>query len=90
MEYFSNKPGPTPGTQLPRPNSNKIVPQKEENMSLKRKIQAQGGKISTVFVNFHSSLVLIILINKCILASSPRHYYKSYAIVPRIFRHPYV
>lgn len=43
MEYFSNKPGPTPGTQLPRPNSNKIVPQKEENMSLKRKIQAQGG-----------------------------------------------
>lgn len=45
MEYFSNKPGPTPGTQLPRPNSNKIVPQKEENMSLKRKIQAQGGKI---------------------------------------------
>lgn len=43
MEYFSNKPGPTPGSQLPRPNSNKIVPQKEENMSLKRKIQAQGG-----------------------------------------------
>lgn len=82
MEYFSNKPGPTPGTQLPRPNSNKIVPQKEENMSLKRKIQAQGGKISTVFVNFHSSLVLIILNNKCILASSPCHYYKSYAIVP--------
>lgn len=84
MEYFSNKPGPTPGTQLPRPNSNKIVPQKEENMSLKRKIQAQGGKKITIFVNFHSSLVLIILINKCILhvASSPRHYYKSYAIVP--------
>lgn len=84
MEYFSNKPGPTPGTQLPRPNSNKIVPQKEENMSLKRKIQAQGGKKITIFVNFHSSLVLIILINKCIqhVASSPRHYYKSYAIVP--------
>lgn len=83
MEYFSNKPGPTPGTQLPRPNSNKIVPQKEENMSLKRKIQAQGGKISQS-VNFHSSLVLTILINKCILhvASSPHHYYKSYAIVP--------
>lgn len=53
MEYFSNKPGPTPGTQLPRPNSNKIVPQKEENMSLKRKIQAQGGKI------LQSSLIFI-------------------------------
>lgn len=53
MEYFSNKPGPTPGTQLPRPNSNKIVPQKEESMSLKRKIQAQGGKI------LQSSLIFI-------------------------------
>lgn len=52
MEYFSNKPGPTPGTQLPRPNSNKIVPQKEENMSLKRKIQAQGGKISQSLLIF--------------------------------------
>lgn len=52
MEYFSNKPGPTPGTQLPRPNSNKIIPQKEENMSLKRKIQAQGGKISQSLLIF--------------------------------------
>lgn len=45
MAYFSNKPGPTPGPQLPRPGSNKIVSQKEENLSLKRKIQAQGGII---------------------------------------------
>ncbi|KAJ8304697.1 hypothetical protein KUTeg_018280 [Tegillarca granosa] len=35
MEYFSNKPAPTPGPQLPQPGSNKIITkEKEERANL--------------------------------------------------------
>ena len=44
MDYFTNKPFPTPGPQLPMPGSNKIVPNNESRQGLKRKLQGEAGK----------------------------------------------
>uniref|UniRef100_A0A3B5MN12 Cyclin-dependent kinase 7 n=1 Tax=Xiphophorus couchianus TaxID=32473 RepID=A0A3B5MN12_9TELE len=40
MRYFSNRPGPTPGAQLPRPNSSVEALREKETVGLKRKIDA--------------------------------------------------
>uniref|UniRef100_A0A3Q2Z3V6 Cyclin-dependent kinase 7 n=1 Tax=Hippocampus comes TaxID=109280 RepID=A0A3Q2Z3V6_HIPCM len=37
MKYFSNRPGPTPGPQLPRPNCSAEVLREKETVGLKRK-----------------------------------------------------
>uniref|UniRef100_A0A7N6APL6 Protein kinase domain-containing protein n=1 Tax=Anabas testudineus TaxID=64144 RepID=A0A7N6APL6_ANATE len=37
--YFSNRPGPTPGPQLPRPNCSAEVLREKEKVGLKRKIE---------------------------------------------------
>lgn len=39
MKYFSNRPGPTPGPQLPRPNYSADVLREKETAGLKRKIE---------------------------------------------------
>uniref|UniRef100_A0A3Q3JA15 Cyclin-dependent kinase 7 n=1 Tax=Monopterus albus TaxID=43700 RepID=A0A3Q3JA15_MONAL len=39
MGYFSNRPGPTPGPQLPRPNCSAEALREKENVGLKRKIE---------------------------------------------------
>lgn len=39
MKYFSNRPGPTPGPQLPRPNCSAEVLREKETVGLKRKIE---------------------------------------------------
>uniref|UniRef100_A0A3B4BCA7 Cyclin-dependent kinase 7 n=1 Tax=Periophthalmus magnuspinnatus TaxID=409849 RepID=A0A3B4BCA7_9GOBI len=38
MRYFSNRPGPTPGPQLPRPNCSAEALREKETVGLKRKI----------------------------------------------------
>ncbi|XP_043963727.1 cyclin-dependent kinase 7 isoform X2 [Gambusia affinis] len=38
MRYFSNRPGPTPGAQLPRPNFSVEALREKETVGLKRKI----------------------------------------------------
>lgn len=38
MRYFSNRPGPTPGPQLPRPNCAVEALREKETVGLKRKI----------------------------------------------------
>ncbi|KAK7933577.1 hypothetical protein WMY93_004473 [Mugilogobius chulae] len=38
MKYFSNRPGPTPGPQLPRPNCSAEALREKETVGLKRKI----------------------------------------------------
>lgn len=38
MRYFSNRPGPTPGPQLPRPNCSVEALREKETVGLKRKI----------------------------------------------------
>ena len=45
MPYFSNKPPPTPGHQLPKPNAAKKDENadKDEKMSLKRKLQMESA-----------------------------------------------
>uniref|UniRef100_A0AAQ5XDB3 Cyclin-dependent kinase 7 n=1 Tax=Amphiprion ocellaris TaxID=80972 RepID=A0AAQ5XDB3_AMPOC len=40
MTYFSNRPGPTPGPQLPRPNCSAEALREKETVGLKRKIEA--------------------------------------------------
>uniref|UniRef100_A0A665WDQ0 Cyclin-dependent kinase 7 n=1 Tax=Echeneis naucrates TaxID=173247 RepID=A0A665WDQ0_ECHNA len=40
MRYFSNRPGPTPGPQLPRPNCSAEALREKETVGLKRKIEA--------------------------------------------------
>lgn len=39
MRYFSNRPGPTPGPQLPRPNGSVEALREKETVGLKRKIE---------------------------------------------------
>lgn len=39
MRYFSNRPGPTPGPQLPRPNCSVEALREKEPVGLKRKIE---------------------------------------------------
>lgn len=39
MGYFSNRPGPTPGHQLPRPNCSAEVLREKEKVGVKRKIE---------------------------------------------------
>lgn len=39
MRYFSNRPGPTPGPQLPRPNCSVEALREKETVELKRKIE---------------------------------------------------
>lgn len=39
MKYFSNRPGPTPGPQLPRPNCSVEALREKETVGLKRKIE---------------------------------------------------
>lgn len=39
MRYFSNRPGPTPGPQLPRPNCSVEALKEKETVGLKRKIE---------------------------------------------------
>lgn len=39
MKYFSNRPGPTPGPQLPRPNCSAEALREKETVGLKRKIE---------------------------------------------------
>ncbi|TNN39479.1 Cyclin-dependent kinase 7 [Liparis tanakae] len=39
MKYFSNRPGPTPGPQLPRPNGPAEALREKEIVGLKRKIE---------------------------------------------------
>uniref|UniRef100_A0A7N8YEG2 Cyclin-dependent kinase 7 n=1 Tax=Mastacembelus armatus TaxID=205130 RepID=A0A7N8YEG2_9TELE len=39
MKYFSNRPGPTPGPQLPRPNCSAEGLRQKEKIGLKRKIE---------------------------------------------------
>uniref|UniRef100_A0A8C4I9V8 Cyclin-dependent kinase 7 n=1 Tax=Dicentrarchus labrax TaxID=13489 RepID=A0A8C4I9V8_DICLA len=39
MKYFSNRPGPTPGPQLPRPNCSVEALREKETIGLKRKIE---------------------------------------------------
>lgn len=39
MRYFSNRPGPTPGPQLPRPNCSAEALREKETVGLKRKIE---------------------------------------------------
>jgi len=55
MRYFSNRPGPTPGPQLPRPNSSTEVLKEKENLmiGIKRKRDSieQGEK------NMHKHLI---------------------------------
>ncbi|XP_013413448.1 cyclin-dependent kinase 7 [Lingula anatina] len=41
--YFSNKPAPTPGHLLPRPNNTQPPTPKDEKPNLKRKLQAEAG-----------------------------------------------
>lgn len=50
MTYFSNKPAPTPGHQLPFPKSNKIIDKEREakKPSLKRK--QNGGDVGMLDV----------------------------------------
>ncbi|XP_061624073.1 cyclin-dependent kinase 7 isoform X4 [Phyllopteryx taeniolatus] len=38
MKYFSNRPGPTPGPQLPRPNCSAEALREKETVGLKRKL----------------------------------------------------
>ncbi|ESP05165.1 hypothetical protein LOTGIDRAFT_208106 [Lottia gigantea] len=47
MPYFSNKPAPSRGAQLPRPGSNKIIPKEQElkRAGIKRKQAADQGNI---------------------------------------------
>ncbi|KAK2159761.1 hypothetical protein LSH36_147g09026, partial [Paralvinella palmiformis] len=45
MPYFSNKPPPTPGPELPRPSSNKIPPKEEIKPNLKRKLEPAVGRV---------------------------------------------
>lgn len=55
MRYFSNRPGPTPGPQLPRPNCSVEALKEKETMGLKRKIDglassnAQFLNVATVY-----------------------------------------
>ena len=58
MSYFSSKPAPTPGSQLPFPKSNKIVDKEKEakKQSLKRK---QNGGNAGLSHSFMSSLFII-------------------------------
>lgn len=39
MRYFSNRPGPTPGHHLPRPNCSAEVLREKDKVGLKRKIE---------------------------------------------------
>uniref|UniRef100_A0A673A0U4 Cyclin-dependent kinase 7 n=1 Tax=Sphaeramia orbicularis TaxID=375764 RepID=A0A673A0U4_9TELE len=41
MRYFSNRPGPTPGPQLPRPNCSTEALREKDTVKLKRKIEGQ-------------------------------------------------
>uniref|UniRef100_A0A672ZZH3 Cyclin-dependent kinase 7 n=1 Tax=Sphaeramia orbicularis TaxID=375764 RepID=A0A672ZZH3_9TELE len=48
MRYFSNRPGPTPGPQLPRPNCSTEALREKDTVKLKRKIEA-GMKKKLIF-----------------------------------------
>ena len=67
MSYFSSKPAPTPGSQLPFPKSNKIVDKEKEakRLSLKRKQNgSDAGKsrlqIFTIATVFYIILAFLI------------------------------
>lgn len=68
MAYFSNKPAPTPGPQLPFPKSNKIIDKDREakKPSLKRK--QNGGDVGKLnrFVEF---CVAIEIFDRCFFYS---------------------
>ena len=42
MRYFSNRPGPTPGHQLPRPNSSAEALKEKENLTIGVKRKRDG------------------------------------------------
>uniref|UniRef100_A0A8C3AQY5 Cyclin-dependent kinase 7 n=1 Tax=Cyclopterus lumpus TaxID=8103 RepID=A0A8C3AQY5_CYCLU len=52
MKYFSNRPGPTPGPQLPRPNGPAEALREKEIVGLKRKIE--GLETSNPHILAHS------------------------------------
>uniref|UniRef100_A0A674P9Z0 Cyclin-dependent kinase 7 n=1 Tax=Takifugu rubripes TaxID=31033 RepID=A0A674P9Z0_TAKRU len=45
MKYFSNRPGPTPGPQLPRPNCSVEALREKEPVGLKRKIEGLDSSL---------------------------------------------
>uniref|UniRef100_A0A3Q3XDM3 Cyclin-dependent kinase 7 n=1 Tax=Mola mola TaxID=94237 RepID=A0A3Q3XDM3_MOLML len=49
MRYFSNRPGPTPGPQLPRPNGSVEALREKETVGLKRKIEDVMMKKKLIF-----------------------------------------
>uniref|UniRef100_A0A8C2C629 Cyclin-dependent kinase 7 n=1 Tax=Cyprinus carpio TaxID=7962 RepID=A0A8C2C629_CYPCA len=60
MKYFSNRPGPTPGPQLPRPNSSTEALKEKENLliGIKRKrdsIEQGEENIQKYEINVHDS-----------------------------------
>uniref|UniRef100_A0A8C1MMW4 Cyclin-dependent kinase 7 n=1 Tax=Cyprinus carpio TaxID=7962 RepID=A0A8C1MMW4_CYPCA len=60
MKYFSNRPGPTPGPQLPRPNSSTEALKEKENLliGIKRKrdsIEQGDENIQKYEINVHDS-----------------------------------
>lgn len=66
MRYFSNRPGPTPGPQLPRPNCSVEALREKETVGLKRKIEGldssnQHTLLHTVHVAKYCSLLLLFL-----------------------------
>ncbi|CAB1319880.1 unnamed protein product [Coregonus sp. 'balchen'] len=48
MRYFSNRPGPTPGAQLPRPNSSAEALKEKENLTIGIKRKRDGLETSTI------------------------------------------
>uniref|UniRef100_A0A8C8CEL0 Cyclin-dependent kinase 7 n=1 Tax=Oncorhynchus tshawytscha TaxID=74940 RepID=A0A8C8CEL0_ONCTS len=48
MRYFSNRPGPTPGHQLPRPNSSAEALKEKENLTIGIKRKRDGLETSTI------------------------------------------
>lgn len=65
MRYFSNRPGPTPGPQLPRPNCSVEALREKETVGLKRKIEGLDSSNQHTLLHTRSQILsFIIIINK--------------------------
>lgn len=56
MRYFSNRPGPTPGPQLPRPNCSVEALREKEPVGLKRKIEGLDSSNSPILLHARSQI----------------------------------
>lgn len=94
MQYFSQKPAPTPGPQLPRPNCSAEALKEKENLAIgikrKRDVIEQGENACSFFcvcINIYLpvNVRIKVALERCVcLLSGSTCIYKKHKIVTQL------